>query len=120
MHRVGLYMQDASPPNPDMTGTDNPVANLTYKRAYRKKENSTPLSGESFSHEGEYYQGLTYLVSLKELTADEKLHINNLVEANSDSHVLIAEKVGWSYHHHLYVRIDNNNFQQMVLGWLLY
>lgn len=112
-------MQDASPPNPDMTGTDNPVANLTYKRAYRKKD-STPLSSESFSHEGEHYQSMTYLASFKELTADEQQHINDLVEANSGSHVLIAEKVGWSYHHHLYVRLDNNNFQQMVLGWLLY
>jgi len=113
-------MQDTSPPNPDMTGTDNPVENLTYKRTYRKKEYNTPLSSENFIHEGEHYLSMTYLASFKELTADEQQHINDLVEANSGSHVLIAEKVGWSYHHHLYVRLDNNNFQQMVLGWLIY
>jgi len=110
-------MQEA-PPNPDMTGTDNPVANLTYKRTYRKKD-STPLSSESFVHEGEHYQSMTYLASFKELTKDEREYINDLVEANSYSHVFVAEKVGWGYHHHLYVRLDNNNFQQMVLGWLL-
>lgn len=110
-------MQEA-PPNPDMTGTDNPVANLTYKRTYRRS--TLGIMPISFVHEGEDYQNMTYLASFKELTADEQEYINNLVKANSDSHVLMAEKVGWSYHHHLYVRLDNNNFQQMVLGWLLY
>ena len=112
-------MQDASPPNPDMTRTVDVMNNLTYKRTYRKN-GSTPLSSESFSHEGEHYQSMTYLASFKELTADEQHHINMIAEANSGSHVLIAEKVGWSYHHHLYVRLDNNNFQQMILGWLIY
>lgn len=108
-----------APPNPDMTGTVDVMKNLSYKRTYRKKEYSTPLSSENFIHEGEHYQSMTYLASFRELTADEQEYINDLVEANSGSHVLIAEKVGWSYHHHLYVRLDNRNFQQMVLGWLL-
>ena len=108
-----------APPNPDMTGTVDVMKNLSYKRTYRKKEYSTPLSSENFIHEGEHYQNMTYLASFKELTKDEKEYINDLVEANSGSHVLIAEEVGWSYHHHLYVRLDNNNFQQMVLSWLL-
>jgi len=113
-------MQDASPPNPDMTGTVDVMKNLSYKRTYRKEDYSILEEVEDFIHEGEHYQNMTYLASFKELTADEQQHINDLVEANSYSHVLIAEKVGWSYHHHLYVRLDNNNFQQMILGWLIY
>ena len=118
-NHLGLNMTDAY----GMDAGTHALENLTHLRTYRREDKPTPLSSETLKIGYVYFNTpMTYFCSFKDLTEDELIYMNEILDANMSAFHIEPRSVG-SYsegkvHHDLYINIEPKHMVQFALSWL--